>query len=175
VDADVVVWFAAHRTSLLDAVAAALTTVGRGGLLLVLAAAVRGVANRRLAMAAWQVVLAVLLTMLVSDGIVKPLAQRPRPYEAIPSLTVVGEKPASEGFPSGHAATCAAAAYVLASSWPQARVGLWLFAAVVALSRVYLGVHYLTDVLAGVLVGCAVGWFVLGRTAWRATLPRSRA
>jgi undecaprenyl-diphosphatase len=174
-DIQIVLWFATHRNAALDVAAQALTVIGRGGLIFVAAALVRAARNRRLAMAAWQVCAGVLVAVLMSDGIIKPIVHRERPYTAIPALEVVGGRPTSEGFPSGHAATCAAAAYVLASTWPEARVGIWVMAALVAVSRVYLGVHYPTDVIGGLLIGLAVGWFVLGRTVWRVRPARSAA
>jgi undecaprenyl-diphosphatase len=174
-DLQVVAWFANHRVAPLDAIAQVLTVIGRVGLMFVVAAAVRGLMDRKLGMAAWQVVLAVLLALLMSDGVMKPAFNRERPFIADPTLQTVGHRPSSGSFPSGHAATCFAGALVLASTWPTARVGIWTAAAIVAVSRVYLGVHYPSDVLAGALVGLAVGWFVLGRTVWRVRSARVAA
>jgi undecaprenyl-diphosphatase len=166
-DSAIVTWFASHRSAPLDALAVFLTFAGRAGLMFVAAAIVRGLVNRKLAMAAWQTVLAVAVASLLADGILKPVAHRPRPFDESATLQVVGDRPTSGSFPSGHAATCVAAAFLLASTWPRARAGIWAAAALVALSRVYLGVHYPTDVLAGALVGWFAGWFARGRTAWR--------
>jgi undecaprenyl-diphosphatase len=166
-DPAIVTWFAAHRSAPLDGLAVFLTFAGRAGLVFIAAAVVRGLFDRKLAMAAWQTVLAVIVASLLADGVVKPLVGRPRPFTASPALEVVGRRPATTSFPSGHAATCVAAALLLASSWPQARVGVWAVAVLVALSRVYVGAHYPTDVLGGALVGWAAGWFVRGRTTWR--------
>jgi undecaprenyl-diphosphatase len=100
--------------------------------------------------------------------VLKPIVHRPRPYAASATLETVGARPASASFPSGHAAACMAGALMLASTWRRARAAIWTLAVLVAVSRVYLGLHYPTDVIAGAFVGWAVGWFVLGRTAWRA-------
>jgi undecaprenyl-diphosphatase len=46
-------------------------------------------------------------------------------------------------------------------------VAFWVLAIAISASRIYLGVHYPSDVLAGFLVGLLVAWFVRGRTVWR--------
>jgi membrane-associated phospholipid phosphatase len=56
-------------------------------------------------------------------------------------------------FPSGHATTAFAIAVTCSIFWPKYRVHLFLFAAVVALSRLVLSAHYLSDVLAGACIG----------------------
>jgi undecaprenyl-diphosphatase len=150
----------------LSAVMLAFTEVGRGGTLWALAAIVRGVGNRRLAMAACQVVLAVTLGWIIPDAI-KPLAARPRPFVASATLPVLREQPRDYSFPSGHASTAVAGAYALTATWPAARAACWVVAGAIIASRAYLGVHYPSDLLAGALLGWFIGWFVVGGTRWR--------
>ena len=92
----------------------------------------------------------------------KELFDRSRP--PVSGIDAVGVIPASASFPSGHAATAFAAAVAVGMFYPRLRRPLLALAAVVALSRVYLGVHYATDVLAGsalgVLLGLLAGWTV---------------
>lgn len=160
-------WLAAHRVPALDSVMLALTAVGRGGAIWIIAALARASAGRRRWMAAWQVVLAVTLAWVVPDAVVKPLTHRARPFVASPGLQVVGERPAGYSMPSGHASSAVAGAYALTAMWPTGRLVCWTLAALITFSRAYLGVHYPTDLLAGALLGWFIGWFVVGRTRWR--------
>ena len=95
--------------------------------------------------------------------VLKALFDRARPPFA-DGIDPVGIVPASASFPSGHAATAFAAAVAVGLVHPKLRKPLLALAAVVALSRVYLGVHYVLDVTAGMLLGVAIG-FVAARAA----------
>jgi undecaprenyl-diphosphatase len=55
--------------------------------------------------------------------------------------------------PSGHATTAYAAAVAIGAVWPRARVPMWIFAGVIALSRVVITAHYVSDVIAAAFVG----------------------
>ena len=94
------------------------------------------------------------LCWLVNNQILKRLVDRPRPCYVVEGLTALVSHSDSSSFPSGHACAGFACAYFLARSFPK-KGGPWAYApaAVIAFSRVYVGVHYLTDVLAGALVG----------------------
>jgi undecaprenyl-diphosphatase len=89
--------------------------------------------------------------------LLKDLFDRPRPPVAHSGLDPVGVVPISASFPSGHAATAFAAAVAVGVLYPRLRWPLFALASLVALSRVYLGVHYGSDVLAGSALGVAIG------------------
>ncbi|HEX2507845.1 MAG TPA: phosphatase PAP2 family protein, partial [Miltoncostaeaceae bacterium] len=69
--------------------------------------------------------------------------------------------PGDASMPSGHAATAAAAAGVVALLHPRLRAPLAALVAAIALSRVYLGVHYPSDVIVGAALGLAIAWIVV--------------
>lgn len=158
-DARIAVWVATHRIAVLNDLFVGLGTVEKLGLLWVLAALAiawgLGCGRRRI------VALAALtaLTTFAADSAafaVKDLTNRRRPFEAhqqIHPLYVVH----SSSFPAGHAATAFAGATLLSAVAPKAAPLLLVVAAAIGFSRVYVGVHYPTDVLAGAVIGVAVG------------------
>ena len=144
-----------------------LSVLGVGGLIWLAIAAVMASWFPRLRPPAWQVLVAVLLAQAVVDWGVKPLIGRPRPFVIDAASRVVGYQPPTYSFPSGHSASSFAGATVLAFALPRRRARwLWLLAALVAASRIYIGVHYPLDVVVGALLGVAVGVLVSGGRAW---------
>ena len=103
---------------------------------------------------------ALLLCTLINTVILKNLFQRPRPFEGIPELMVLIKRPSGFSFPSGHASTSFACAWVLMSMEKKFAVPGLILAALIAFSRVYVGVHYATDVIAGAVVGIISGIIV---------------
>jgi membrane-associated phospholipid phosphatase len=94
-----------------------------------------------------------------ADGlteVLKAAFDRPRPSAADPAVHPLVAVPHSPAMPSGHAATAFAGAVAVGLVHPRLRWPLLALAALVAVSRVWLGVHYLTDVLAGAALGAAV-------------------
>lgn len=103
---------------------------------------------------ALRLVWAILLAGLTAGGL-KRLIRRPRPDGPPDGLYPAHDR---YGFPSGHAvrvAAIAAALGPLVPGWAALILALW--AVGVALSRVALGIHYLLDVLAGMLIGGTIG------------------
>ncbi len=93
---------------------------------------------------------------LAAHGL-KEVFGRARPPVADPGLGSLTPIPGNPSFPSGHSATAFAAATAVAILCPRLRLPALAIAAAVALSRVYLRVHFPLDVVAGALVGAALG------------------
>ena len=118
----------------------------------------------RLRASAFRACLAVSLTYVIASGIVKPLVGRIRPYQTgfVAARTVEPSPATGYSFPSGHAATAVAGALSGARLMPAAAPVLWGLASLMAVSRIYVGVHYPSDVAAGALLGLLCTYLVLG-------------
>jgi undecaprenyl-diphosphatase len=101
-------------------------------------------------------VLAILTTHWVSEWL-KHFFHRPRPCHYWRNVSMPFGLPHSLSFPSGHTAVIFAAAYVAGYFYPKLRGWAYAFAVWVALTRVYVGVHYPTDLLGGALLGVICG------------------
>ena len=149
-------WIVEHRWGPLDVGFEALSYAGSFGLVwLVLALAVARVPWRR----PWlplRVAVATLVAEMVS-GLLKVGLERDRPPLADPEPEPLVGLPATHSFPSGHATVAFACATVLALSVPRLRWPLYGLAALIAFSRIYVGVHYPLDVLAGAALGVLIG------------------
>jgi undecaprenyl-diphosphatase len=154
-----------HRVRLLNPFFEALSYLGTYGAIWLVLAGALAIAWRRPAIAS-SVFVAVGAADLLAATL-KLLIPRARPHVA--ALVAL---PHDHSFPSGHAATSFAGATVIGAIAPRARVPLYVLAALVAWSRVYVGVHYPLDVAAGALLGVAVGLAVLRALRWLATIRR---
>ncbi len=119
--------------------------------------------GRRGRIAAVLLIVAVALSDQISCSLLKPLVGRIRPCNALPTDQVrllVGCSKAFS-FPSAHAANSFAMASVVSWGMPRLSLPAFLIAALVAYSRVYVGVHYPFDVVAGAVLGLVIGEIVL--------------
>ena len=102
----------------------------------------------------------ILISLLVSwilSKIFKVIFGRTRAYHAISGLTTIVPEPKDKAFPSAHAATAFGGAFAVLFLFPGiSGAASILFAVLISFSRMYVGVHYLTDLLGGAVTG-AIG------------------
>lgn len=147
------------RPGWLDWVMLGVTQLGSGYILPVLALAALLVPDRRLA---YEVVLGALTLWLVVE-LVKALVGRSRPSVRLTQARIVGFQQPGRSFPSGHTSQSFFLITLLVQHFGLggwSAIGLYVLAALVGLTRMYVGAHYPRDVLAGAALGTL--WGVLG-------------
>jgi len=107
-------------------------------------------------------ILAMGASYILSELVFKNLIARPRPLGAYLS---------DFSFPSTHATIAFALAFVLSKEEPKYTFWFYALAVCISLSRIYLGVHYPTDVIGGTLLGWGIGWIAV---AIKKTVPHGK-
>lgn len=164
-DLSVFQWIQSIHNEFLNALMVGITTLGNGGAIFI----VIGLAllcTKKYRKAGLSVIVALLVMLICNDLFLKEFFARPRPFNLFgtnpekyafwgaeyvyPNLV---SKPTSFSFPSGHTASAFAAAIALL--WHNRKFGIpvTIFAALMGFSRIYVEVHYCTDVMFGVLTG----------------------
>ena len=171
VDETILLWIAQHlRLPWLNQAVGVYTSLGNAGLVFIAAAVVLLCfrATRRAGAAAG---VGMLLGFLTTNLTIKPLIARPRPWVVMEQLEVLVTSSDPNSFPSGH--TCSAFAFGVAVAvvvpWKWGKAAALAAAALMGLSRLYVGVHFPSDVLAGALIGmlCGLAGAWLTGRAWR--------
>lgn len=159
-DGEILLWIQEFvRMEWLDPIVKAFTSLGNGGIVWIVLT---------LAMLCWKPTrkfgvasgVALLLSLLLTNLGLKPLISRTRPYYTVEGLVPLVTSSDLNSFPSGHTSAAFAAglawARVLPKKWMRVTAVVQAF--LMGLSRLYVGVHYPTDVLVGAIVGtvCAI-------------------
>ncbi len=147
-------WVVAHRVAALNPVAKDLSLVGEYGAIWLAIALVAALLTRRFGVLFW-VAIADGVAQLVTTGI-KAEVPRARPHV----VTLVSE-PTTHSFPSGHATSSFACAVVLGAYFPSWRIPFFVLATLIAVSRVYVGVHFPLDIIGGAFLGLLIGALTL--------------
>lgn len=156
-DRDLFTWVVEHRTPPFDWLFVALSAAGQASILWIALALGLALLAGKPPLFTTLVTAATVWTADLLATLLKAVFDRQRPYEVIPEADPLLRWDVAGSFPSGHAATSVAGAVILAYLLGRWEPWLGLLAAAVAFSRVYVGVHYPLDVLAGAALGALVG------------------
>ena len=145
------------HTPVLDAMMCGITRLGDAGIIWILLCIVLLVLPKT-RKSGVIVMAALLVDLVICNGILKPLVHRIRPFDVRTGIELLVKRPTDFSFPSGHTAASFASVMAL---YLAGEKKIWIsslgLAVLIAFSRLYLYVHYPTDVLGGVVAGLAAG------------------
>lgn len=143
------------KNPVLDAIMPFITHLGDGGFIWILTALIF-TAIPRTRKTGILMVISLAAGAVAYQFILKPVIARPRPFTQNPAAVLLIKPPSDFSFPSGHTACAFSAAAVLFFRRNRLWIPAVILAASIAFSRLYLYVHFPTDVLAGIIIGTGV-------------------
>ncbi len=143
--------------SFLDTLMPLVSQLGDAGLIWI-AAGIALLCTRRYRKVGIAVLLALAVGVLVGNVALKNIIARPRPCWLQPEMLVLAGNPTDYSFPSGHTLSSVIAATALIRGEKRFAWGAAPLAVLIAFSRLYLFVHFPSDILGGTVLGVAIGW-----------------
>ena len=146
------------RNPILNSIMIFITSLGDGGIIWI-AATIALLIPKKTRKVGIMSAVALLGSLLINNNLIKNIVQRPRPYVTFTDLQIIIPQPSEFSFPSGHTSSSFASAAVFYRHLPKKfGVPAVILAALIGFSRLYVGVHYPTDVLAGAVMGILLSY-----------------
>lgn len=146
------------RSPVLDEMMCFITRLGNGGCIWILLAVILLI-NKKTRKVGIVMAVTMILEFVLCNGILKNLVARTRPYDINTAIEVIISKPRDFSFPSGHTGISFAAVSALYFAGEKKLwKGAFVLATLIAFSRMYLYVHFPTDILGGILVAILSGY-----------------
>jgi undecaprenyl-diphosphatase len=137
---------------ILDTIMTLITHLGDAGIFWIVIAVVL-TCTKKYRKAGIAALVSLVLSLIFTNGILKNLFDRPRPYTFDESVKLLIATPHDSSFPSGHSSASMAAAFSFFLYNKKIGIPAIVLALLIAFSRLYIFVHYPTDVLVGLIVG----------------------
>lgn len=158
IDFKILNWIQSNfRNPTLDRFMCRITSLGDAGVIwLTISLMLMG--SQRYRIYGYGIVCELILCVVVGNIGIKSIACRPRPCSIIPDYPLLISRPKDTSFPSAHTMTSFAAATIIFHANHFLGIGAFFLAGLIAFSRLYLYVHFPSDVLAGFLIGIFLAW-----------------
>ena len=165
IDAGILLFIQEHiRGPVLNAVMIFFTTVGNAGIVWI-ALSIILMFFRKHRKLGFSILVCIAAAWLVNDGVIKNIVCRPRPFTVVDGLEILVSRPSSFSFPSGHACSSFCAAFVITRFRGKKGALIYIVSALIAFSRIYVGVHYPSDIITGAIIGTMSGaiftWIII--------------
>lgn len=161
VDAQLLLFIQEHiRNTVCDVFFRGITHLGDAGIFWILLT-IALLCFRRTRRAGVYSACALMASLIVNNLILKNLVGRVRPYELVEGLQCIVGPARDTSFPSGHTGASFASAVAIYRQLPRKLAVFFIvLASLIAFSRLYVGIHYPTDVLGGLVTGIGIGLLV---------------
>ena len=143
------------KCPLLDFLMPKITALGNGGIIWIIAAIVL-LATKKYRRGGIALTVGLALVLLIGNVTLKPLIARTRPFDLIEGIELLIASPTDFSFPSGHTLSSVVAAAILTMTDKRFGYVAIPLATLIAFSRLYLYVHFPSDILGGVLFGAII-------------------
>lgn len=156
------------RSDILDFIMPLITKLGDGGILWICLSIIL-LPFRKTRRTGIAIAVSLALEVLCCNVILKPFIARIRPYDVNTAIQLLIPRPSDYSFPSGHTGAAFAATSALFFSKNRLWIPAAILATLIGFTRLYLYVHYPSDVLAGALLGIMLGWLgnAIIKMIWR--------
>ena len=145
------------RTGFMDAIMPFITQLGDAGLIWIILS-IGLIIPKKTRKIGFVMIIALILNGIICNIILKPMLARIRPFDVNTAIKLLINKPRDFSFPSGHTSASFTAASVLFFRKSKVFVPSLVLAFLISFSRLYLYVHYPSDVLAGLVLGVLCGY-----------------
>ena len=156
IEFDILYWFQSIHSGILDKIMVAFTSLGNAGMFWIALALVLA-CTKKYRKVGLTMGIALLLSLIMCNGVMKNFVARPRPCWIDPSVQLLVKIPADYSFPSGHTSASFAAALVLWMYNKKTGFAAIFLATIIGISRLYLFVHFPSDVIVSVFLGSLYG------------------
>ncbi|MCL1914065.1 MAG: phosphatase PAP2 family protein [Eubacteriaceae bacterium] len=157
IDSNSILFFNKANAPVLDKFMIALTSIGEHGMVWIVIALLL-IFRKDTRKYGFSLVLSLVAVQLVGNSLLKPLVKRLRPYLAMGLATPLESPPVDFSFPSGHSSSAFAGAFLFSRAYRKLSIPIYIFGSLLAFTRIYLLLHYPSDILAGALLGTVVGY-----------------
>lgn len=143
---------------MLDSFFIFITQLGNAGIIWLLLIGIL-LLNKKTRWFGWLCLIGILSEYFINDMVIKNIIARNRPFIQ-KNLDILIKAPSGYSMPSGHSASSFLMAGMFIFNKQKGRYFVLILAALIAYSRVYLNVHYVSDILVGALVGLVIAWII---------------
>lgn len=146
-----------YHQSLLNHIMIFFTNLGDNGIIWIFITLIL-ILNKKTRKIGFLALISLIFNALIVNVVIKPLAHRPRPFSEMKDILLLVKAPKDFSFPSGHTSASFTMVYIIYKNLRKYFIPTLIIALLISFSRLYLSVHYPSDVIAGLILGLFSGF-----------------